>query len=82
MWFRLVLPVKRSGSSYLQFTQRIPADVRLLAIGRTLVVPLGSETVRVVITPTMGSIGFSLRTLDPSEAEARQGQAAATLETF
>lgn len=82
MRVRLFRPVKRSDSSYPQFTQRIPADVRPLAIGRTLVVPLGSETVRVAITPTMGSIRFSLRTLDPSEAKARQGQAAATLETF
>lgn len=30
----------------------------------------------------MGSIRFSLRTLDPSEAKARQGRAAATLKTF
>lgn len=30
----------------------------------------------------MGSIRFSLRTFDPSEVKARQGQAAATLETF
>lgn len=82
MRFQLVRPVKRSDSSYPQFTQRIPADVRPLAIGRVLVVPLGSETVRITITPTMGSIRFSLRTLDPSEAKARQGQAAATLETF
>lgn len=70
MRFQLVRPVKRSDSSYPQFTQRIPADVRPLAIGRTLVVPLGSETVRIAITPTMGSIRFSLRTLDPSEAKA------------
>lgn len=82
MLFRLVRPVKRSASSISQFTQRIPADVRALAVGRTLVVPLGTDTVRVAIMPTMGSIRFSLRTQDPSEAKARQGQAAAALETF
>lgn len=82
MLFRLVRPVKRNDSSVPQFVQRIPADVRHLAVGRTLVVPLGAETVRVAITPTMGSVRFSLRTREPSEVKARQGQAAAALETF
>lgn len=82
MQFRLVRPLKRSDSSFPQFTQRIPADVRHLAVGRTLTVPLGSETLRIAITPTMASIRFSLRTQDRSEAKARHGQAAATVETF
>ncbi|WP_281292741.1 DUF6538 domain-containing protein [Methylobacterium oryzihabitans] len=50
--------------------------------GRTLVLPLGCETVRVRFTATMRSVRFSLRTRDPAEAKARQGQAAAALERF
>jgi hypothetical protein len=39
--YRLVRPMKRSGSSKQQFVQRIPADVRPRAIGRTLTIRLG-----------------------------------------
>ncbi len=82
MLFRLPRPMKRSDSSLPQFKHRIPADVRALAIGRTLSVPLGSETAHVTITASMASLRFSLRTRDPSEAKARQGQAAAAVERF
>jgi len=81
MLYRLVRPVKRSGSSFPQFVQRIPTDVRRHAIGRTITFALGSETTAVTITPTMGAIRFSLRTRDPGEAKIRQAQAAAKLET-
>lgn len=77
----LVRAVKRPDSSLLQFTQRIPADVKLRAVARTLEVPLGVETHRVAIKPKMASLRFSPRTQDPSEAKARQGQSAATLKT-
>ncbi len=80
MLFRLVRPVKRPDSSVPQFVQRIPADILPLVAGRTLTVQLGPETVRVRVTPKMRSIRFSLRTRDPAEAKARQGQAAAALE--
>jgi hypothetical protein len=82
MLFRIVRPMKRRDSSSPQFVQRIPADVRPLAIGRTLAIPLGAETLHVRITPIMASVRFSLRTRDPSEAKRRQGHAAAALETY
>ena len=81
MLFRLVRPVKRTDSSQVQFTQRIPGDVRHLAVGRTLAIPQGSETVRITITRSMAAIRFSLRTRDPSEAKGRQAQACTYLET-
>lgn len=81
MLLRLVRPVKRSGSSIPQFVQRIPADVRARAIGRTLAIPLGCETVFVTIRPQMDAVRFSLRTRDPSEVKVRQARAAAFLET-
>ncbi len=74
--------MKRPDSSIPQFAQRIPRDVLPLIAGRTLVLPLGCETVRVRFTATMRSVRFSLRTRDPAEAKARQGQAAAALERF
>ncbi len=80
MLFRVVRPVKRRDSHSPQFVQRIPADVRPLAVGRTLAIPLGAETLHVRITPAMATVRFSLRTHDPSEAKRRQGQAVASLE--
>lgn len=82
MLSRIVRPVKRRDSSKPQFSQRIPTDVRALAVGRVLPVPLGSETLSVRVTPTMQHVRFSLRTHDPSEAKRRQGQAAASLEEY
>ena len=82
MLYRIVRPVKRRDSSRPQFVQRIPADVRASAIGRTLSVPLGAETIHIHITPTMESVRFSLRTHDPSKAKRRQGEAAASLDTY
>ena len=64
MLLGLVRPVKRSGSRNPQFVQRSPADVRCRAAGLALNVPLGDETVRVVISPTAASVRFSLRTAD------------------
>ncbi len=81
MLFRLVRPLKRPGSSIPQFTQRIPADVRSRAIGRTLAVPLGASTVHLTITAKTESIRFSLRTREPAEVKVRQATAAAYLET-
>lgn len=80
MLFRLVRPVKRPDSSIPQFIQRIPTDILPLVAGRTLSLPLGTETVLVRVTPKMRSIRFSLRTRDPAEVKARQGQAASALE--
>ncbi len=81
MLFRLVRPVKRSNSSMSQFVQRIPNDVRERAVGRSLAIPIGSETVQLTISPHAEAIRFSLRTRDPSETKRRQAEAAAYLET-
>lgn len=81
MLYRLVRPMKRSGSLVPQFVQRIPADVRTRAIGRTITVPLGDETIGIKLTAKMATVRFSLRTSDPAEAKIRQGHVAACLET-
>lgn len=44
MLYRLVRPVKRTGSSKQQFVQRIPADLRERMVGMKLAVPIGEET--------------------------------------
>ncbi|AWN49517.1 recombinase XerD [Methylobacterium terrae] len=80
MLYRLVRPVKRPDSSVPQFVQRIPTDILPLVAGRALSLPLGTETVLVRVTPKMRSIRFSLRTRDPAEVKARQGQVASALE--
>ena len=64
-----------------QFVQRIPNDVRERAVGRSLAIPIGSETVQLTISPHAEAIRFSLRTRDPSETKRRQAEAAAYLET-
>lgn len=73
--------MNRPGTSFKQFTQRIPTDIRDRATGLTLDVPLGSETVRITVTAAMQAVRFSLRTRDPHETKIRQGIAAAYLET-
>ncbi len=83
MLYRLVRPMKRSGSSIPQFVQRIPADVRHRAIGRTLTIPLsGNTSAAVKITAKTDTVRFSLRSRDPAEVKIRQGHAAAQLETI
>jgi len=62
--------------------QRIPADVRPRAIGQTLTIPLGGETVSFKVTERTAAVRFSLRARDPVEAKIRQAQAAAQLETI
>jgi hypothetical protein len=80
MLLRLPRPAKRSDSSVQQFKQRIPADVRPVAVGRVLSVRLGSDTTHITITPGMAMVRFSLKTRDPSEAKVRHGQAASAVE--
>ena len=67
MLLRLVRPVKRTGTSFNHFQQRIPADIRGRAVGMALDVPLGSRSVRIAITGAMTTVRFSLRTRDPHE---------------
>ena len=80
MLFRLASPMRRSGSSIPQFVQRIPADIRQRAVGLRLAIPLGDQSVRIVITEKTSAIRFSLRTDDKSEAKVRQAEAIAYLE--
>ena len=82
MLYRLVSSVQRKGSSKRQFQQRIPADVRTKAVGRTLQILVGDETVALAITPSMASIRLSLRTGEAGEAKVRQAQVAGQLETM
>ena len=71
MLFRLVQPVRRSGSSKGQLQKRIPEDLRDRIAGRKLVVPIGSEFVSMTVPAKAASIRFSLRTSDPSEIKIR-----------
>lgn len=75
MLFRLVQPVKRSGSSKGQFQKRIPKDLRDRIAGRKLVVPIGGEFVSMTVPAKAVSIRFSLRTSDPSEIKIRHAEA-------
>lgn len=81
MLYRLVRPVKRRDSSLIQFTQRIPADVRQRANGVKLAIPLSDgEFHHLTISAKAQAIRLSLRTRDPSEAKIRQGRVACYLE--
>lgn len=71
MLFRLVRPVKRTGSRNRQFVRRIPVDVRAKATGLTLTIPVGDETQSVVMTTRTQSVRLSLRTDNPVEVKAR-----------
>src|SRR5665213_33405 len=71
MLFRLVRPVKRSGSRYRQYVRRIPSDVRTKAVGLKLSIPVGDETQTVIITARAQSVRLSLRADDPAEVKAR-----------
>ena len=80
MLFRLVQPVKRSGTRIPQFVKRIPSDIRQRIAGRTLTIPLGGETISLRIGTKTESIRFSLRTADPATAKIRQAEVVAHLE--
>jgi integrase len=80
MLFRLVRPVRRSGSRNRYFVRRIPADVRSRAAGLTLSVPVGDRFQSVRISPKAQSIRISLRTDDPTEVKLRQAKVDAYLE--
>jgi integrase len=71
MLFRLVRPMFREGSRNGCYNRRIPADVRRLAVGLKLSLPVGEKFVSVTISPEMEAIRLSLRTSDPLEAKAR-----------
>lgn len=79
MLLRLASPVRRPGSSILQFVHRIPADLRSRASGLRLEVPVGDAFVPITITDKTQAIRFSLGTRDPIEAKGRQAAAIAFL---
>ncbi|MGN6146619.1 MAG: tyrosine-type recombinase/integrase [Mesorhizobium sp.] len=81
MHFRLVKPVKRTGSLNHYCTQRIPADVKARAVGLKLEIPVGRDSVPKTITAKDNAIRISLRTAIPGEVKARQAQVIAYLET-
>jgi integrase len=81
MLFRLVRPMRRSGSSSVYFVQRIPADLKARAKGLKLALPIGSETVPFAISPKANFVKVSLRTSDPSEGKVRHAATAGYLET-
>ncbi|MGC1778748.1 MAG: tyrosine-type recombinase/integrase [Xanthobacteraceae bacterium] len=80
MLFRLVRPVKRTGSRNPQFVRRIPSDVRSKAVGLKLSIPVGDQTQVVVITPRTQSVRLSLRTDNPAEVKSRLAAVDAYLE--
>lgn len=81
MLYRLGRPVKRSDSSFIQFTRRIPTAVLPRAAGLKLTIPLGNgDFHHLTISPGAKAVRFSLRTRDPSEAKSRHGRALAYLE--
>ncbi|MFK4562468.1 integrase [Bradyrhizobium ottawaense] len=81
MLFRVVRPMRRDGSRFPLFVQRIPADVRRKAVGIELSIPLGDGFVFVTLSEGAQAVRFSLRTTEPSEAKRRQALAAAHLTT-
>src|SRR5277367_1354481 len=80
MLYRLVRPMRRKGSRHPYFNQRIPVDVRALAVGLKLALPIGAETVPLIISTKAETVKVSLRTADPAEAKVRQAALAAYLE--
>lgn len=80
MVLRMASPTSRSGSTFTQFKQRIPTDVRAKAAGLVISVPVGEGIASITIGPTTQVIQFSLRTREPKEAKARQAVALAYLE--
>jgi integrase len=80
MLFRLVRPMRRSGSRNRYYVKRIPSDVRRKVIGVTLAIPLGDVTQTLTITSRTQAIRVSLRTDEPAEVKARQVAVDAYLE--
>lgn len=74
-------PMRRKGSTFIQFRKRIPKDVFGKAGGVTLAIPLGEEVLHIVIGHKAAEITGSLRTRDPREAKERQAVALAYLDS-
>jgi integrase len=81
MLYRLVRPMRRKGSRHPYFLQRIPADVKALAVGLKLDLPVGVETVPLTLSAKAETVKVSLRTADPTEAKLRNAALGAFVET-
>lgn len=81
MLFRLVRPMRRTGSRNRYYVRRIPADVRSKMVGLKLAVPIGEQTQAVTISPRAESVRLSLRTDDPTDVKVRQAAIDGYLET-
>lgn len=78
-------PSARSGSSFLAFKKKVPADLRAVAKGTRVVVTfeaMGADA-KHTAEATIGRdvIGFSLRTRCPNVAKVRQGVATSVVES-
>lgn len=80
MLFRMVRPVKRTGSRNRHFVRRIPSDVRSKAVGLKLSIPVGEQTQAVILSSRAQSVRLSLRTDDPVEVKSRLAAVDAYLE--
>ena len=79
MLLRMSSPILRDGSSFKTLRQRVPADLRVKALGLVLRVPIGDETATIRVGRA-GEVKVSLRTRDPREAKVRQAKALAYLD--
>jgi hypothetical protein len=61
--------MKRDGSRFAYFVQRIPADIRGKVAGERLASPLGDGVKHLTIGPRAQAVRFSLLTVDPSEVK-------------
>ena len=75
MLYRLVRPMRRKGSRHPYFLQRIPVDVKALAVGLKLALPIGAETVSLIISAKAETVKVSLRTARPRRGEGSTGGA-------
>lgn len=82
MAYRIVRTMRRPESTQEHFRQRIPTDVLDKARGRSLAIPVGSDTVVKTIGQAAREVKLSLRTGDRKEAKIRNAQVAAYLEAF
>ena len=80
MLFRLVRPVKRTGSRNRHYVRRVPSDVRSNAVGLKLSIPVGEQTQTVILSARAQSVRLSLRTGDPAEVKIRTAAVNAYLE--
>ena len=71
MLYRLVRPMFRDGSQNGCFNRRIPSDVRKLAVGLRLSLPIGEEFASVSVSANAKAVRLPLRTSDPLEVKAR-----------